>query len=376
MSTHPRKEILTMAGLYVHVPFCRSKCAYCDFYSLPRIEEFSERYIMSLVQEWRLRQNEVKPIETVYFGGGTPSVLTSLQIDFLHEGLNLDKNFKEFTVEVNPEDVTEDIVEKWKAIGANRISLGLQSLNDKELSFVGRRHTAEQALRSFKIAREIFDNISVDLILGLPFQSKQSLEESIRTILSLNPEHISTYILGYEPGTRLYALRSVGRITETDDSTIAGMYEMTCELLGSHGYEHYEISNFALPRKRAIHNSSYWANIPYLGLGPGAHSFDGQMRRFNPSDIKTWLNGLENGRPAFITENENKSDKINNIIMTRLRTAEGLDLNVIDTEYRDIILTEAKKIRPEALIIEDNYLRIPEKGWLVSDDTIAKLFVE
>ena len=363
-----------MAGLYIHVPFCHTKCAYCDFYSLPRADEYAETYVNALHTEWDLRKDETGEISTIYFGGGTPSLLFEKHIERLSEWLP--KTDSEFTVEFNPEDVTESKLEVWKSVGANRVSMGIQSLNDAELKFVGRRHTAREALNAYELIRTFFNNVSVDLIIGLPGQTAETLTTSLETVLSLRPEHISVYILSYEEGTRLWAMKKTGKIEETDDNTIALMYATVCRMMKESGYEHYEISNFALPGCRARHNSAYWAGTSYLGLGPAAHSYDGKTRRVNPSNIKEWLKHLLEGQPACVTETESEEDRVNNLIMTRLRTAEGLCLNDIPENFRQAFSENMKQLPPKRIVTANNRIYIPEEGWLLSDDTIATLFID
>ncbi len=365
-----------MAGLYIHVPFCRAKCAYCDFYSLPRLDEFAARYIDTLDTEWALRNSELaEPVSTIYFGGGTPSSLPENHLDKISEWLPSLPDGGEFTAEFNPEDVTRDKLTAWQALGANRISMGVQSLNDDELRAVGRRHTAVEALRAAELLMTTFDNVSLDLIIGLPGQTVASLKASLRKLIDLHPAHLSVYILSYEEGTRLWAMRKAGKVVETDDDTIVRMYDMVCEMLTCAGYEHYEISNFSLPGRHAVHNSAYWAGNPYLGLGPAAHSFDGMTRRINPGNIRQWLDRLEAGQPAFEVEEETETDRINDRIMVSLRTARGLDLDTIPKPYRDTIENNLSTIAADRIVRNGSVVSIPEHAWLVSDSTIATLFI-
>lgn len=365
-----------MAGLYIHIPFCHAKCAYCDFYSRRFDNSYESEFLDALHLEWELRKSEVEDIKTIYFGGGTPSILSVSGIERLVKSLPERVGVTEFTVEFNPEDVCEQKLQMWKHIGANRISMGVQSFQDDELRFVGRRHTGQQAVIAYDRLRNVFDNVSLDLIIGLPGQTINSLTRNLEVMLSLKPDHISVYILSYERGTRLWAMRQAGKVDESDDETIARMYSLVCEQLAKGGYCHYEISNFALPGREAIHNSNYWLGLPYLGLGPGAHSFDGDVRRYNPSDLAAWHRAIIEGNIAYSVEKETEVDKVNNYIMTGLRTARGIDLSVIKPRYRQQVEDNLNEIPPQRYRIEGSRLTIPEDAWLLSDDTISRLFVE
>lgn len=361
-----------MAGLYIHVPFCHSKCWYCDFYSLTR-PELESRYIDALKREMDFRHAEVDQIKTIYIGGGTPS---SLSVDAVKElGKILPAEaVDEFTVEFNPEDVSDEVCRAWRDIGANRVSMGVQSLNDDELRAVGRRHDAATAIRAYQTLRRHFDNVSLDLILALPGQNLQTLETTLNCLLDLQPEHFSAYILSYEPRTRLWAQRLANKITETDEDTQIKMYHLLCSEARRRGYEHYEISNFAIPGYRARHNSAYWTNTPYLGLGPAAHSFDGFVRRENPRDFEQWAGSIDKRGYAYTVEDESIADRVNDRIMVALRTADGLDIDSIPPLYRDEILKNARRLGPARITVGQRLI-IPEDAWLVSDDTISELFV-
>lgn len=364
-----------MAGLYVHVPFCRSKCAYCDFYSLPRISEFADRYARAVVSERQLRQPGYDAPATVYFGGGTPSTLSAAQFEGIVDGLELPSDIREFTVEVNPEDINADILGTWKALGVNRLSMGVQSFDDSELKAVGRRHDSARALKAYEDSRKSFDNVSLDFIVGLPGQTLESLDATLRKAITLRPEHLSVYILGYEPGTRLHTLRAMGKITETDDETLTRMYTLACDRLNDAGYDHYEISNFALPGMHARHNSSYWDGTPYLGLGPAAHSYDGVNRYYNPTDIRKWLDRTERGETCCETDALTPRDRVNELIMTSLRTAKGLDLSAVSPAFLSRLKDDIDNLPPGRVEIKNDTIKIPEQAWLLSDDTISRLFI-
>lgn len=354
-----------MAGLYVHTPFCRAKCAYCDFYSGPLRSVPHEAYFAAVLSELSARRSEVlgegERFRTVYFGGGTPSMVCPTLLAPLAAEAAPDA---EITIEANPEDVTAQWVEAVRAIGVNRVSLGVQSLVDSELTAVGRRHSGTDALRAiYTLHRGGIDNVSADLIYGLPEQSMATFEHSLRGILATGVSHLSAYILSYEPGTLLHTRLLKGTHRRADEGLIESMYERLCSLTAAAGMEHYEISNFALPGLYSRHNSSYWDSTPYLGLGPGAHSFDGEVRRSVPPRIRDYMNGPET---AAMAEEETEAERHNDMVITALRTARGIDPALLTAEERaacgsDLVPT------PEGR------LRIPEHRWLVTDSILMPL---
>lgn len=362
-----------MAGLYVHVPFCHSKCAYCDFYSMPGREDLRLRYANALVKEFVARRQGYGDFSTVYFGGGTPSILSDKEFGILSE--MAPTMAEEFTIEVNPEDVTPANVEMWKRHGVNRVSMGVQSLCDEELRIVGRRHTAAQAVEAFYLLRSGgFKNISVDLIYGLPGQTIESWEHSLQSALRLDPEHISAYSLTYEPRTRLSAMLHKGEIAEVDEEVCASMYESLIEATAAAGFEHYEISNFGKPGRHSRHNSAYWNSTPYLGLGPGAHSFDGKNRYANPANLISYLNAIEAGKLPTEMEEESDADRFNDAVITALRTSDGLLIDAVaEGRRRQLLKDAARHIGIGTLVRSGNRLVIPEEKWLLADSVMRDL---
>lgn len=365
-----------MVGLYIHIPFCHSKCAYCDFYSLGRKDvEKEKRFLEALKKEWLRRKSEINgEIRTLYIGGGTPSYLHP---SCLSELLNISSclpEIEEFTVEVNPEDVTPDLCGILTDAGVNRVSMGVQSLIATELAEIGRRHTPAKAIEAVGLLRRYgIHNISCDLIFGLPEQSVASWTTSLRQMLELRPEHISSYLLSYEPCTRLTARLKRGLLLETPEETIEQMYSVLCAETSRAGYEHYEISNFALPGFKSRHNSAYWNYTPYLGLGPGAHSFDGNTRSFNRSNLKDYIaTDGEINEKETLTSVEVRNEKV----MLALRTADGLDLT--DFSDSEQLLKDARKyIRQGILCIDESSkrLKMSEKYWLITDSVLSDLFI-
>lgn len=368
-----------MAGIYIHIPFCRQICNYCDFHhsaSLLRVDEI----VASLAQELRERVDFMPrdcEVETIYFGGGTPSILPPSQIglliDICCELWGPRARFREITLEANPEDLTEQYLSDLQKVGVNRLSIGIQSFDDEHLKLMNRRHSADQAQQAVELARKIgFDNITIDLMYGLPFMSPQQWSHNIQQAVELGVDHISAYHLTVEPRT-VFGKR---KLQGVDDGVSELHFAMLREALLQAGYEHYEVSNFAQPNKRSIHNSNYWMGVPYLGIGPSAHSFDGHQKRcWNPSSNKQYLEGV--GAEYEILS---PTDKRNEMVMTRLRTADGLHLNQIeDPSERERIISKAQSWINRGkmqLMEQDGDLRlfILPQYFLISDSVIADFF--
>lgn len=369
-----------MAGVYVHIPFCKSRCKYCDFYSTTLLGRRGE-YVDAVMEEWaqcamRNAQCTMGNAETIYIGGGTPSLLEVEDMRRLLGALPV-ASAKEVTIEANPGDITHEKAKAWKAMGVNRLSIGIQSFNDDMLRLIGRRHTAEQAREAVRIAREEgFENISVDLIYGLPkgikneelrmksakptaderaprcahgltgtpqasaslatmmmrdaMSSMEVLKRDVEELLWLDVEHISTYCLSYEEGTAITRMLECSEIEEVDEDTENRMFDYIVEQLTKAGYEHYEVSNFARPGRRSRHNSNYWNDTPYIGLGAGAHSYDGVHRYWNPSDIDLYIKGalahdLQREQET-LTDEQRHTERV----MLGLRTAEGIARSDVD----------------------------------------------
>ncbi len=314
---------------------------------------------------------------TLYLGGGTPSILSLEKLKELIEGVG-NKSWIESTIECNPEDVTLQWIDGVRALGFNRVSMGVQSLDDDQLRFIGRRHTAHDALQKMEMLLQNGFNVSVDLIYGLPHQSIDSWRRSLDGVLSLHPHHLSAYLLSYETGTRLWAMLQSNKLEEASDEAVHEMYQHLCAVTASEGYEHYEVSNFAKTGSKAVHNSNYWNGSPYLGLGPGAHSFDGKIRRYNPSSIKQYLESISHNMTPFVVDAEDDLERLNDFIITRLRTNVGLQIEEITRgwggELADAIL---KDVRPHLtsgmLVREGDRLYIPQRQWLRSDAVMRDL---
>lgn len=372
-----------MAGIYIHIPFCKRKCSYCDFYSVAKTDA-ADDYVSAIIDELNLRANEINlaDVATIYIGGGTPSVLNLRQMALLMDGLRSRMDFgkvTEVTMEVNPDDVTADYMSGVKSLGVNRISMGVQSFVDPELRAVNRRHNAEEAISAIDTIRNAgISNISVDLIYGLPGQTLESWSYSLNMLLQLDVQHVSAYNLSYEEGTALTRLREMGKITEVDEDTCVVMYELLCAKLAEAGYEHYEISNFARPGYYSRHNSSYWDGTPFLGLGAAAHSFDGKVRRYNPSNLKDYLASIAAGHVAYEAEQEEWWQMYNEMVMVALRTMWGIDSETIARRFGEKMRMRFEDIAQG--FVEKGLMqksgssyKIAEKGMMMSDTIIREL---
>ena len=337
-----------MAGIYIHIPFCKTRCKYCDFFSTTHLEKRSQ-YVEALLAEMKDRvaiahseasnspQGVQYPISTIYIGGGTPSTLEVEQLRRLGEeairlaGDEAKGERREITLEANPGDITLEKATAWRAIGINRLSMGIQSFDDNLLRLIGRRHTAEQARKAVAIAQAAgFDNISIDLMYALPSQTMEQWQRDVAEALQLGVQHISTYGLIYEEGTVLTALLERGHITPVDEDTEIQMYDYLVEQLTANGFEHYEVSNFALPNRRSRHNSNYWNDTPYIGLGAGAHSYDGTVRSWNISDVDAYIEQAMahhlQPEQEILTEEQRHTERV----MLGLRTNQGISSSEID----------------------------------------------
>ena len=372
-----------MAGIYIHVPFCKTRCAYCDFYSTT-LEELKPRYVDAVCQELLMRATYLlgEPILTVYLGGGTPSQLSAEELKKLF--YCIDKVYglrdcQEITLEANPDDLTEEYVEMLASMPFNRISMGIQTFHDPTLQLMGRRHTATQAIEAVSRCQDYgFDNISIDLIYGLPGETPERWRQDLQTAFSLGVQHISAYHLTYEQGTRLWEMLQQGKVSEVDEDTSVELFRMLCDEMQQAGYEHYEISNFALPGYRSRHNSAYWREVPYLGCGPSAHSFDGSSREWNVASLSDYIMAIEQGHRDFEHERLDINTRYNEMVMTRLRTCEGIPLSALQQRfgktYHDYCLhLAAPFIRQGLLEQQGDTLRLTREGIFVSDDIISDL---
>lgn len=372
-----------MAGLYIHIPFCKQRCSYCAFYS-STLYNMREEYVSAIDKEILLRKDYAggDTIETIYFGGGTPSTLTMEQLQricgTIYSIYPIAAN-PEITIECNPDDLTPHFLAQLRELPFNRISMGVQSFNDAQLRRLGRRHSAEGAREAVKNAREAgYTNISIDLIFALPGSTPQQWQEDLDSAIALKPQHLSAYNLMYEEGTPLYRALERGDITELGEEENIEQFRILIESMKNAGYRHYEISNFALPGYESRHNSSYWNDTPYIGCGAAAHSYNGTSREWNIADVKEYIRGIESGNRKFEIEHLTEEERYNDTILTRLRTAEGLPLEWMREKFSDklnafLLRAAEKEIALGNLKEENGHLSLTEKGIFISDAVIREL---
>lgn len=384
------------SSLYIHIPYCRHKCIYCDFFSGGSSIADWDAFEAKVMEELDSRLGELTfPLISLYLGGGTPSLMPADTLSELFSGLksrlpelNENSNFindsrnksPEITLEVNPEDVTPQNIENWKNCGINRISVGLQSFSDDILKFIGRKHSAEQSRRALRLLSEEFGNVSADLIFGLPGQSMKSFADDLDFIIKSGIRHISCYSLMFEPGTALNELRRQHRLDEADEGLSRDMYTLLSQHLNEAGYRHYEISNFAIPGYESLHNTGYWTGRQYLGLGPSAHSFDGKnTRRANPWKLKEYLNHDFRTNTFYAEEKLTRQECIEESIMLGLRMDSGI--NIVDfnerfgsDEYKILLKKAIPMIDKGFLILTPSELKLTGKGVMISDNIISSLF--
>ena len=367
-----------MQGLYIHIPFCKSRCIYCGFFSTTMLD-LRQQYVDALCQEMKMRCQGAENISTIYLGGGTPSQLTTDQLrQILHRAYIYNKVEKdaEVTIEVNPDDVTERFANDLTLLPVNRISMGVQTFDDKRLRFLHRRHTAEQVTTAVDRLRAAgIKNISIDLMYGFPGETIADCEADIAKALSLQVEHISTYCLMIEEDTQLQQMLQQGNITETEEELERQMYETIINRLEDGGYEQYELSNFARPGFHSRHNSSYWDGTPYIGIGAAAHSYDIESRSWNIADIKQYIQGMANSQRIYEEERLDSDTRYNDAITVALRTSRGLDLQALSPKHRTYCLENAQRYLDDGLLerTQDNHLRLTRRGLFVSDMIMSNL---
>ena len=367
-----------MQGLYIHIPFCKSRCIYCGFFSTTMLD-LRQQYVDALCQEMKMRCQGAENISTIYLGGGTPSQLTTDQLrQILHRAYIYNKVEKdaEVTIEVNPDDVTERFANDLTQLPVNRISMGVQTFDDKRLRFLHRRHTAEQVTTAVDRLRAAgIKNISIDLMYGFPGETIADCEADIAKALSLQVEHISTYCLMIEEDTQLQQMLQQGNITETEEELERQMYETIINRLEDGGYEQYELSNFARPGFQSRHNSSYWDGTPYIGIGAAAHSYDIESRSWNIADIKQYIQGMANSQRIYEEERLDSDTRYNDAITVALRTSRGLDLQALSPKHRTYCLENAQRYLDDGLLerTQDNHLRLTRRGLFVSDMIMSNL---
>lgn len=366
--------------IYIHIPFCKSRCLYCDFFSTTSLS-LREDFVKALLKEIEGRAEELRRARanTIYIGGGTPSQLDVRHLTEIFDALQRVAPLQEgaeVTIECNPDDVTPEFVAALKTTPVNRISMGVQTFDDGLLRLLRRRHTPEQAHRAVDMLREAgYSNISLDLMYGLPGQTMDMWIRDVEEMLSLHVPHLSAYSLQWEEGTPLYLMLERGEVEEASDELSRGMYEYFVKATSMHSMEHYEVSNYAMPGMRARHNSGYWRDEPYVGLGPGAHSYDGvNVRSSNPSDLQKYI--MSGGMPECEVEILDEDALYEEKVLKGLRTIDGLDLSALAPKYREYALKMAEPhIRNGRMVQCDGVLRLTEDGIFVSNDIMSDMML-
>jgi len=370
-----------MAGLYIHIPFCASRCIYCGFYSTTSLK-LRQRYVDAVCREMSLLpapSKERGSIDTIYLGGGTPSQLTPDQLRqlFLYINKVYENQAVEVTIEMNPDDVTPAFAEILPRLGINRVSMGAQTFDNERLRFLHRRHTATQVRQAVAALRNAgIQNISIDLMYGFPGETLDDWQRDIDAALSLDVEHLSAYCLMVEEGTALYERLKMKdeKLKMPNEELERQMYELLIDKLTAVGYEHYEISNFSKPGYRSRHNSSYWNDTPYVGLGAAAHSYDGHCRSWNVADIHQYIEAIERGELPSEQEEIDGDTHYNDRITVALRTSDGLDLTTLSDRHRHYCMKEAQRFLDDGLLqLCDNRLSLTRKGLFVSDYMMSSL---
>jgi oxygen-independent coproporphyrinogen-3 oxidase len=374
-----------MAGIYIHIPFCKKACSYCNFHFSTSLQ-YRQQMTDAIIAELGKRKGYLNGanIESIYFGGGTPSTLLPAQIDDIFNAIH--KHFvvkpdAEITFEANPDDVNSDLLTHLKSTPVNRFSMGVQSFFDEDLRWMNRAHTAMEAIESIKrIQDKGFDAISIDLIYGMPSLTNEHWEQNLHQAIHLNLEHISSYCLTVEPRTSLHHQVAHKKIQAPDEEQAAIQFEMLVKNLNEAGFEQYEISNFARKQKYAVHNTNYWKNKPYLGVGPSAHSFNQKSRQWNIASNQHYMKAIGEGNPFWEEEILTFENRVNEYIMTSLRTQWGLDKTWFNAEFGDATYASVKiglesKIEQGLIEYRNNHYTIPQSARFLSDGIAADLFL-
>jgi oxygen-independent coproporphyrinogen-3 oxidase len=370
-----------LAGVYIHIPFCKQACSYCNFHFSTSLRRKNE-LVAALLGEMELRRDYLKneSVETIYFGGGTPSLLPILDFRCLIEKIGelfvVDES-AEITLETNPDDISEHTLTEWKETGINRLSIGVQSFFEEDLKWMNRAHTAKQTVASLQSAVKKFDNITVDLIYGTPLLTNERWKKNIERTIGGGVAHLSCYALTVEPKTPLYRLIKEQKTADIDPDKQSEQFLMLMEWMEEAGYEHYEISNFAKPGFVSRHNSAYWQGKKYLGIGPSAHSFDGESRQWNISNNNIYIESLSKGTVPYEKELLTATQRLNEYLMTSLRTMEGLDLSRVEDPISHELQVASRKFIERGLMVEEkSHLKLTRQGKLLADGIAAELFFE
>lgn len=372
-----------MAGIYIHIPYCKQKCSYCNFH-FSTDSRSKQEMVNAICKEMSIRKNEItKTVETIYLGGGTPSLLDQNELnqifDALSQNFDISEN-PEITLEANPDDFSPEQIQILKNTPVNRLSIGIQSFFDEDLKFMNRAHDSKHAINSVKDAQNAgFENITIDLIYGAQTTTNEMWQQNLETALQLNVPHISSYALTIEPKTILAHQIQTKKIKNIDEDKQQQQFMMLVETLTQNGFLHYEISNFGKPGFLSKHNSSYWKGVPYLGLGPSAHSYDGKNRSWNIANNTIYLNHIRKNQLPLEIEELSENDRFNEMLMIRLRMAEGLSLDEVAENFNTDFLNQLiEDIQPhlknKTMILDKNHLKITKSGLFLSDGIASDLF--
>ncbi len=374
-----------MAGIYIHIPFCKKACHYCNFH-FSTSTDLKNGFLSALLNEIRLQTYYLngQRIDSVYFGGGTPSLLSIEECQQIFSVLRHQfeiSSTAEITLEANPDDIDGSKLAGWKELGINRLSIGVQSFQEKELLWMNRAHNSTQALQSIELAKTFFENLTIDLIYGVPGLLDKEWEENVQKLINLKIPHLSCYALTVEPKTALQKMIALQKLSDINSDDQARQFLLLVDWMEKAGYEHYEISNFALPGKRSAHNSSYWKGEHYLGLGPSAHSFNGRSRQWNIANNALYIQALQKSELQFELEILTRNQQHNEYVMTALRTMEGIDMEWLTekfgTEARDILLKKLVEPVQKGLIEPvTGHIRLTKQGRLFADGLAADFFTE
>ena len=373
-----------MAGIYIHIPFCKNKCTYCDFHFSTTYHSYQDKMIDAIVEELKQRSDYLKGefVETIYFGGGTPSLINLVGLSKIIETIYsffIVTDTPEITLETNPDDITLELVHSWKSAGINRLSIGIQSFDEEVLKWMNRAHNVTQSFQAIQFAKQGgISNITIDLMYGLPGLSLEAWEHQIERALSLQVQHISAYCLTVEKNTVLdtWVKSNKVKISENDDQAL--QFELLQKKLNENGFDHYEISNFGKPNFYSLHNSNYWKGKKYLGVGPSAHSYDTIHRSWNVSNNHQYMKGIFEINPKFDFELLSKSDVFNELLLIGLRTIWGVDLSKLNSvlSFSVFFNNKLKELEMDDLVyIEDNHLMLTQKGKFFADKIAQDLFV-
>lgn len=374
-----------MAGIYIHIPFCKQKCSYCDFHFSTTFENYRSDMIEAIINEIEVRKDYLvdQKIETLYFGGGTPSLLTFNELSRIIKKVKTsfpDIQLREITLEANPDDINKTSLIEWKEGGVNRLSIGLQSLKSDDLKWMNRAHTVEEALKCIPLARRNgFDNLTIDLIYGLPNLTLEDWENAVQWVINQKVPHISAYCLTVEEKTSLHKLVKTNKIKPASEDQQSEQFTLLVNLLQKHGYEQYEVSNFALKGFRSVHNGNYWKGEYYLGIGPSAHSFNGKSRSWNIANNSKYIQLVKEQKQDWIeTEVLSHKDRFNELLLTGLRTTDGLKISQLAETLpftKEFDQTKSEFIKSGWMIEENGQLKLTKEGLLKADYIASELFI-